>query len=155
MPFTLRDAQISAEFSSRGELLSLKNEETGTELIRPGFPWKLILTRGSSLEEELPPDGNRPEIRQAGNRLEMNFDALRGGDVAHVVSATNLSDQIQIPLHLLPLALGVVAGKAVPLCPVSVVDAPAICQQGLILAMGGDGLVQRFGKLHGIAHLLL
>ena len=80
MPFILRDAQISAEFSSRGELLSLKNEETGTELIRPGFPWKLILTSGSSLEEELPPDGNRPEIRQAGNRLEMNFDALRGGD---------------------------------------------------------------------------
>lgn len=80
MPFILRDAQISAEFSSCGELLSLKNEETGTELIRPGFPWKLILTRGSSLEEELPPDGNRPEIRQAGNRLEMNFDALRGRD---------------------------------------------------------------------------
>ena len=80
MPFILRDAQISAEFSSRGELQKKKNEETGTELIRPGFPWKLILTRGSSLEEELPPDGNRPEIRQAGNRLEMNFDALRGGD---------------------------------------------------------------------------
>lgn len=34
----------------------------------------------------------------------------------------------------------------------AVVDAPALGQQGLILAVGHDGLVQRLGKLHGMAH---
>ena len=37
---------------------------------------------------------------------------------------------------------------------VSVVDAPATGQQGFILAVGHDGLVQFFGKEHGLPHHL-
>ena len=80
--------------------------------------------------------------------------ALLGGDMAHVVPAAGLPHQLQIPLHLFPLALRGVAGEAVPLRPLPVVDAPAGSQQGLVLTVGSDGLVQLFCEFHGIAHLV-
>ena len=80
---------------------------------------------------------------------------LLGGDVAHMVAAAGLSDQPDVPFHLFPLAGGGVAGQVVPPGEVSVVDGPALCQQALVLAVGHDGLVQRFGKGHGGAHHLL
>ena len=72
-----------------------------------------------------------------------------------MVAAAGLPDQLEVPLHLAPLALGIVAGEAVGLGIGAVVDAPALGQQGFIFAVGHDGLVQFLGKHHGLAHPLL
>ena len=72
-----------------------------------------------------------------------------------MVAAAGLPDQLEVPLHLAPLALGIVAGEAVGLGIGAVVDAPALGQQGFIFAVGHNGLVQFLGKHHGLTHPLL
>ena len=66
--------------------------------------------------------------------------------MAHVVPAAGLPHQLQIPLHLFPLALRGVAGEAVPLRPLPVVDAPAGSQQGLVLTVAVMGLSSCFAS---------
>ena len=80
--------------------------------------------------------------------------ALLGGDVADVVAAAGFMDQLEVPLHLPPLALRGVAGETVGPGVGAVVDAPALLEQRFVLAVGYNWLVQRFGQLHGPAHLL-
>ncbi len=69
MRFSLENDQVSAVFDHCGQLLSLKNLVTGTELVRPGFLWRLIIGQGSCLEEEIRADWNIPKMQQNGNRL--------------------------------------------------------------------------------------
>ncbi len=76
------------------------------------------------------------------------------GDVANVVAASRFPDQLDIPLHLPPLAGGVVAREAVPFGKLPVVDAPALVQQGLVLTVGHDRPVQLFCQQHGPPHHL-
>ena len=68
------------------------------------------------------------------------------------LAPAGLADQVQIPLHLAPLALGGVAHQTVGTGKGPVVDAPALLEQGFVLAVGHDGLVQLLCQLHGPAH---
>ena len=76
---------------------------------------------------------------------------LLGGDVADMVLAAGFPHQLNVPFHLLPFAFGVVADEAVAAGKFTVVNAPS-SQQGFILAVGNNGLVQFFCQQHGLSH---
>ena len=92
-------------------------------------------------------------VHPPGLGLPDDLDALLGGHVADVVLHPGLRRQLQVPGDLAPLALGADAPVAVLPGVGPVVDVPA-AEEGIVLAVGGDDLVQPFGLRHGGAHQL-
>ncbi|MFA5190403.1 MAG: DUF6259 domain-containing protein [Verrucomicrobiia bacterium] len=82
--YTLKDQKVEVAIDAKGNLLSLKNLQTGHDYASGKPLWRLYFDRkdGQKENEVVAPD-NAPVIRQQDNRIELSYEKLktRGGNV--------------------------------------------------------------------------
>lgn len=76
--YTLKDPQVEVAVDAQGNLVSLKNPQTGHDYARGTSLWRLYFDRkDGEKENEVVACDNVPTIRQEGDRIELRYAALK------------------------------------------------------------------------------
>ena len=110
-----------------------------------------VLLQISVIQHQVVGAGLAGHVKPLGLGVADQLHALLGGDVADVVGAPDLADELQVSADLGVLALGADASVAVGFGVLTVVDVAA-AKEVVDLAVGDDHFAQGLGLHHGRAH---
>lgn len=79
--YALKDQRVEVAIDAQGNLVSLKNLQTGHDYAGGKPLWRLYFDRkDGEKENEVAAIGNPPEIRQVDNRIELRYGTLKARD---------------------------------------------------------------------------
>jgi hypothetical protein len=90
---TIENEFLKLGIDSNGQITSLLNKQTGTELLATDTPtgWKLITSMGKWREHQIFDHENAGTIRRDGDRVEIRFEGLTGEEKARLEINLTLS----------------------------------------------------------------